>query len=109
MRSSHGKSKKVSKKIREGTLRKSKGRPLQCKHCGKFFADLGEVNRHYSAAGHKKTKHPPKGFKLDPKRFTREKIERAVALLEILENPVEFRKRLKEALAKREYRRFRDR
>lgn len=105
MRSSRGKSRKPSKKIREGTLRKSKGRPLRCKVCGRFFANLGEMNKHYSAAGHKKKKHPPKNLKFDSSKYSAEDFQQALALLEMLKNPLEFRKRIREHLEKRQRRR----
>lgn len=102
---SPGKSKQP-KRITEGRKHKSKHARLQCKECGGWFESLGQINRHYSAVGHKRTRKPPKGIKFS-KNISTEQFEKALAMIELLENPREFRKKLREVLERKSARRYR--
>lgn len=104
--SSRGKS-STTKRVRDGTKHKSKARPLRCRHCGRFFANLGEINAHYRAAGHKKTPRPPKRFKVDLSKYDQSDLDKAFALMELLKNPREFREKVREQMTKRQIRRDR--
>lgn len=93
------------KRVREGTKHKTKKRPLRCRHCGRHFATLGEINAHYSAAGHVKAPSKPKRFKIDTSKYSQEDIDMAFGLLELLKNPqklkAEMRARIRERARRR--------
>lgn len=94
--SSRGKSKQP-KRILEGRRNKSKHARLQCKECGGWFESLGQVNQHYNAAGHKKKRKPPKKIRF-AKDYTQSELELTEALIELLKDPVEFRRKVREKI-----------
>lgn len=89
--SSRGKSKKA-KRIKEGRKHKTKNAGLQCAVCGRWFENLGQINAHYSAAGHKRKRKPPKKIKWS-KEYSQNELEVVEALLELLKDPVAFREK----------------
>lgn len=104
--SSSGKSyRRMPKRVTEGLANRSKKANLQCKVCGRYFDSLGNMNIHYSAAGHTREKHPPKSLKWKVNSVDPEKLQKAIAFLEILEDPVKFKEKLKESLQKAKARR----
>lgn len=93
-----------SKRILEGRKHKSKLAKLQCKVCGAWFENLGQINKHYSVAGHKRKVRPPKRIKFS-KDVSQEDIDIALALIELMRNPLKFREKIREAMEKKHMRR----
>ena len=94
--SSRGKT-KIPKKILEGRKNKTKIATLKCGKCGKWFEDLGQINQHYSAAGHKRDRKPPKKIRF-AKDYTQSELELTEALIELLKDPLEWRRKVREKI-----------
>ena len=92
-----------TKRILEGRQHKSKLAKLKCGVCGKYFETLGQVNKHYSAAGHKRKVKPPKRVKFS-KDISQQELDQALAFIELLKNPMAFREKIREHLEKKQIR-----
>lgn len=81
-----------------GRVNKTKTRKLVCSQCGKYFKDLAEINAHYSHVGHKRRQKPPKKIKFS-KDYSEADIQVMEAIFNLLKNPMELRKMIREAVA----------
>jgi hypothetical protein len=95
---------KIPKRISEGRLHKSKKARLRCAQCGRWFENLGQINQHYGAVGHKKKVKPPKKIKFS-QDVSQQDMDLALGLIELLRNPIKFREKVRERLEKRMRRR----